>query len=75
MSSKYQYRSSVIVEDDDDFNPAPKSLPPDSLNVVDRFIRVIESKDPVRDIMPVVFCSDKIVFVVELSLLCLDLLP
>jgi hypothetical protein len=49
VNSKYQYRSSVIVEDDDDddFGEVARSIPADSSSVVDRFIRVIESKDQV----------------------------
>ena len=51
-AGKYKYRSSVIVEDDDDEGEGDiefaRSNPSDSANVVDRFIRVIESKDQVR---------------------------
>lgn len=51
VQSKYKYRSSVIFEDDlqdESFEPTPRTSGLDSCSVVDRFIRVIESKDQVQ---------------------------
>jgi hypothetical protein len=42
----------VIVEDEEDFGHVTRSNPADNSSVVDRFIRVIESKDQV------LFCAD-----------------
>jgi len=52
VHSKYQYRSSVIVEDDEDFGVQRVNPGGDSSSVVDRFIRVIESKDQVEFVRP-----------------------
>ncbi len=52
LHSKYQYRSSVIVEDDEEFGIQRVNPGGDSTSVVDKFIRVIESKDQLEFVKP-----------------------